>query len=55
MITKPCAVMLAQLKSVVLIREAIKLDFLRASRVSGASAFGVRLYSQNGQKKRTFF
>ena len=45
--------MLAQLKTVVLIREAIKLAFLWASLEH--QHFGIWLYSQNGQKKRTFF
>jgi hypothetical protein len=45
--------MLAQLKTVVLIKEAIKLYFFRL--VEHLSHLLVRLQAQNGQKQRPFF
>jgi hypothetical protein len=47
--------MLAQLKTVFLIREAIKLAFFRLVEYLERQHLLVRLQSQNGQKQRTFF
>jgi hypothetical protein len=47
--------MLAQLKTVVLIKEAIKLDFFRQVEYLEQQHLWVRLQAQNGQKQRTFF
>jgi hypothetical protein len=47
--------MLAQLKTVVLIKEAIKLAFFRLVEYLEHQYLWVRLQAQNGQKQRTFF
>jgi hypothetical protein len=47
--------MLAQLKTVVLIKEAIKLAFFRLVEYLEHRHLWVRLLAQNGQKQRTFF
>ena len=47
--------MLAQLKTVVLIKEAIKLAFLRLVEYAEHQHLWVRLQAQNGQKQITFF
>jgi hypothetical protein len=45
--------MLAQMKTVVLIKEAMKLAFFRLAEY--LEHLWVRLQAQNGQKQRTFF
>jgi hypothetical protein len=47
--------MLAQLKTVMRIKEAIKLAFYRLVEYLGHQHLWVRLQAQNGQKQRTFF
>ena len=47
--------MLAQLKTVVLIKEAIKLAFFRLVEYLERHHLWVRLQAQNGQKQRPFF
>ena len=47
--------MLAQLKTVVLIKEPIKLDFFRLVEYLEHQHLWVRLQAQNGQKQSTFF
>ena len=47
--------MLAQLKTVVLIKEAIKLAFFRLIEYLENKDLWVRLKAQNGQKQGTFF
>jgi hypothetical protein len=47
--------MLAQLKTVVLIKEAIKLAFFRLVEYLEHQHLWVQLQAQNGQKQRTFF
>jgi hypothetical protein len=47
--------MLAQLKTVVLIKLAMKLAFFRLVEYLEHQHLWVRLKAQNGQKKRTFF
>jgi hypothetical protein len=47
--------MLAQLKTVVLIKEAIKLVFFRLVEHLEHQHLWVRLRAQNGQKQITFF
>jgi hypothetical protein len=47
--------MLAQLKTVVLIKEAIKLAFFRLVEDLENQHLMVRLQPQNGQKQSTFF
>ena len=47
--------MLAQLKTVVLIKEAIKLSFFRIVEYLEHQYLLVRLQAQNGQKQITFF
>jgi hypothetical protein len=47
--------MLAQLKTVVLIKEAIKLAFVRLVEYLEHQHVWVRLQAQNGQKQRTSF
>ena len=47
--------MLAQLKTVVLIKEGIKLAFFRLVEYLEHQRLWVRLQAQNGQKQRTFF
>ena len=47
--------MLAQLKTVVLIKEAIKLAFFRIAEYLEHQHLLVRLQAQNGQKQRPFF
>ena len=47
--------MLAQLKTVVLIKEAIKLAFFRLVEYLEHQHLWVRLQAQNGQKQRPFF
>jgi hypothetical protein len=49
------AIILAQLKTVVLIKEAIKLSFSRIVEYLEHQHLCVRLQAQNGQKQRTFF
>ena len=46
--------MIAQLKTVVLIKEAIKLAFFRLVEDLERQHLWVRLQAQNGQKQRTF-
>ena len=52
---KHFAIVLAQLKTVVLIKEAIKLAFLRLIEYLEHQQLWVRLQAQNSQKQRTFF
>ena len=47
--------MLAQLKTVVLIKEAIKLGFFRLVEYLEHQHLWVQLQAQNGQKQRPFF
>ena len=47
--------MLAQLKTVVLIKEAIKLVFFRLVEYLERQHLWVRLQAKNGQKQRPFF
>ena len=47
--------MLAQLKTVVLIKEAIQLAFFRLVEYLEHQHLWVRLQAQNGQKQITFF
>ena len=47
--------MLAQLKTVLLIKEAIKLTFFRPVEYLEHQHLWVRLQAQNGQKQITFF
>jgi hypothetical protein len=47
--------MLAQLKSFVLMKEAITLTFFRLVEYLEHQHLWVRLQAQNGQKQRTFF
>ena len=47
--------MLAQLKTVVLINEAIKVDFFRLVEYQEHQDLWVRLQAQNDQKQITFF
>jgi hypothetical protein len=47
--------MLAQLKTVVLIKEAMKLAFFRLVEYLEHQHLWVRLQAQNGQKQITFF
>ena len=47
--------MLAQLKNVVLIKEAIQLAFLRLVEYLEHQHLWARLQAQNGQKQSTFF
>jgi hypothetical protein len=47
--------MLAQLKTVVLIKEAIKLAFCRLIDYLEHQPLWVQLQAQKGQKQRTFF
>ena len=51
----PFAIMLAKLKTVVLIKEAIKLSFFRLVEYLEHQHLRVQLQAQNGQKQRTFF
>ena len=51
----PFAIMLAQLKTVMLIKEAIKLSFFRLVEYLEYEHLWVRLQAQNGQKQRPFF
>ena len=50
----PFAIMLAQLKSVALIKEAIKLSFFRLVEYLEHQHLWVRLQAQNGPKQLTF-
>ena len=54
-IRKPFAIMLAQLKTFVLIKEAIKLAFFRLVEYLEHQHLWVWLQAQNGQKRRPFF
>ena len=47
--------MLAQLKTVVLIKEEINLAFFRLVEYLEHQQLWVRLQAQNGKKQRTFF
>ena len=47
--------MLAQLKTIVLMKEAIKLAFFRLVEYLENQHLWVRLRAQNGQKQRHFF
>ena len=47
--------MLVQLKTVVLIKEAIQLAFFRLVEYLDHQHLWVRLQAQNSQKQRTFF
>jgi hypothetical protein len=47
--------MLAELKTVVLMKEAIKLAFFRLVEYPENQHLWVRLQAQNGQKQRYFF
>jgi hypothetical protein len=47
--------MLAQLKTVGLIKEAVKLAFFRLVEYLEHQHLWVRLQAKNGQKQRTFF
>jgi hypothetical protein len=47
--------MLAQLKTVLMIIEAIKLSFFRLVEYPEHQHLWVRLQAQNGQKQRPFF
>ena len=47
--------MLAQLKTVVLIKEAMKLAFCRLIEYLEHQHLWIRLQAQNGQKQRPFF
>jgi hypothetical protein len=47
--------MLAQLKTISLIKESIKLAFFRLVNYMEHQHLGVRLQAQNGQKQRPFF
>ena len=48
-------IMLAQLKTIVLIKEAKKLSFFRLVEYLEIQHLWVRLQAQNGQKQRPFF